>query len=456
MFHYFNYNHKNIFYRGFTLALKGKKVGILTLGCKVNQYESEAIAERFLAHGCTVLPADEVCDVYVINTCTVTAESDRKARQFIRRAHSLNKAAPILVTGCFAQTSPDEILSIEGVSYVSGNAEKLSVVDAAEALLAKKEDSIQKNSVSDIFSADFEEMSIKKFDRTRAYVKIEDGCDSKCTYCIIPSARGHIRSKSPEAVVREVEELTNGGCREVVLTGIETASYGKDLRDTDLADIICRVAKTQGIGRIRLGSLDPSLINESFVNRIKDVSALAPHFHLSLQSGSDRILALMKRKYNSKMAMHAIELLREAFPCAQFTTDVIVGFPGETDEDFLETVAFAKKARFLQIHVFPYSKRAGTPAASMPNQLPKQVKKERLATLSAVESSIRHEILSKFVEENESCEVLFETFDGGKVIGHTSSFIEVSAPSEIPLHSTVHRVRLISTDGETCFGEIIS
>ncbi len=438
------------------MALKGKSVGIYTLGCKVNQYESQAIAERFLARGFSVLPADEVCDVYVINTCTVTAESDRKARQFIRRAHSQKKDAPILVTGCFAQTSPDEILSIEGVCYVSGNSEKLSVVDAAEALLAKKEKSIKKNAVSDIFAADFEEMNITKFDRTRAYVKIEDGCDSKCTYCIIPSARGHIRSKKPEDVVSEVEALTKGGCREVVLTGIETASYGKDLGNTDLADIICRVSNIGGIGRIRLGSLDPSLITETFVNKIKNVKELAPHFHLSLQSGSDRVLALMKRKYNSRMAMRAIELLREAFAGAQFTTDIIVGFPGETDEDFSETVEFAKKARFLKIHIFPYSKRAGTPAASMPNQLPKQIKKERLSTLSALESSIRHEILSQIVEANEPCEVLFETFDNERVIGHTANFIEVSAPSSVPLHSITSTVRLTSTDGEVCFGEIIS
>ena len=434
---------------------KAKSVGIYTLGCKVNQYESEAIAERFEAHGYTVLPAEEVCDVYVINTCTVTAESDRKARQFIRRAHSQKTDAPILVTGCFAQTSPDEILAIEGVSYVCGNTDKLSVVDAAEALLAEKEDLVCKNSVSDIYAAGFEDMSITKFDRTRAYVKIEDGCDSKCTYCIIPSARGHIRSKRPEDVVSEVEDLTRGGCREVVLTGIETASYGKDLGNTDLADIICRVAAIDGVGRIRLGSLDPSLITESFVSKIKNVSSLAPHFHLSLQSGSDRVLALMKRKYNSKMALRAIELLKSAFPEAQFTTDVIVGFPGETDEDFLETVEFAKKAEFLKIHIFPYSKRAGTPAASMSGQLPKQVKKERLMTLSKIESDIRKNILNSILLKNEPCEVLFESLDDGMATGHTASFIEVSVPSSSPLHSELCRVRLASTDGDKCFGEII-
>ena len=432
-----------------------KSVGIYTLGCKVNQYESEAIAELFEARGYRVLSADEACDVYVINTCTVTAESDRKARQFIRRVHTKKKDAPILVTGCFAQTSFEEILAIDGVCYVSGNAEKLSVVDAADALLGECAEAIRKNSVSDIFKADFEDMSITKFDRTRAYVKIEDGCDSKCTYCIIPRARGHIRSKKPEDVIAEVEALTRGGCREVVLTGIETASYGKDLGNTDLADIICKVSEIDGIGRIRLGSLDPSLITESFVDKIKGIQALAPHFHLSLQSGSDRVLALMKRKYNSKMAMRAIELLRSAFPAAQFTTDVIVGFPGETDEDFSETMSFAEKAGFLKIHVFPYSKRAGTPAASMPEQLPKQVKKERLARLSALEASTRREILSGISERNEVFEVLFETFEDNRVTGHTASFIEVCAPSDVPLHSELRQVRITSNDGEVCFGEII-
>ena len=440
------------------MSRKIKSVGIYTLGCKVNQYESEAIAEEFEARGYTVLPADSVCDVYVINTCTVTAESDRKARQFIRRAHSKKSDAPILVTGCFAQTSPDDILSIEGVSYVCGNTNKLSVVNAAEELLRKDDDaslSFDKNCVSDIYGAPFEDMNIRKFDRTRAYVKIEDGCENRCTYCIIPSARGLVRSKRPEDVVSEVKMLTEGGCKEVVLTGIETASYGKDLEGTDLADIICRVDKIEGIGRVRLGSLDPSLITDRFVEKIKNVSSLAHHFHLSLQSGSDRILALMKRKYNSSMAMRAIERLREAFPEAQFTTDVIVGFPGETEEDFQHTLDFAKKANFLKIHIFPYSKRAGTPAATMPNQLSKQVKHERLVRLSEVETETRFKILTDIASKNDVYDVLFETFEDGKAIGHTQNFIEVSVPSSLPLHSITKTVRLLTTDGNVCFGEIL-
>ena len=432
-----------------------KKVGIYTLGCKVNQYESEAIAEKFEARGYSVTSPDSLCDVYVINTCTVTAESDRKARQFIRRARSKNSNSIILVTGCLAQTSPEEILAIEGVSFVCGNSSKLSVVNAADELLSNENGLSQRNAVEDIEKAPFEKMSITHFDRTRAYVKIEDGCESRCTYCIIPSARGPIRSKLPSDVLAEVEALTAGGCREIVLTGIETASYGKDLSGTNLADLLCKVDKIKNIGRIRLGSLDPSLITEDFVEKIKGLTSLAPHFHLSLQSGSDRVLALMKRKYNSRMAMHAIELLRGAFPEAQFTTDVIVGFPGESEEDFEDTLNFAKKAKFLKIHIFPYSKRKGTPAAEMQDQISKQVKHDRLTKLSAVECATRLELLKKEISERPVREVLFETFEGGKAIGHTANFIEVSVSSEMPLHSITKRVQLLSNDSDICFGEII-
>ncbi len=431
-------------------------VGIYTLGCKVNQYESEAIAEELEAQGCKVISADERCDAYVINTCTVTAESDRKARQFIRRARSHNPEAFILVTGCFSQVSPETIVEIDGVDYISGNTEKLSVADIAIKLMENgKKLSSPMISVSNIEGAQFEKMSITHFDRTRAYVKIEDGCENRCTYCIIPSARGKVRSKAPDDVLREVAELTRNGCREIVLTGIETASYGKDLEGVDLADLLCAVDKIEGIGRVRLGSLDPSLITQKFVEKISSLKSLAPHFHLSLQSGSSRILAIMKRKYNADRAMHAIELLRKAMPSVQFTTDVIVGFPGESDEDFEETLEFARKARFLQIHVFPYSKRKGTLAAEMPDQLPKQVKKDRLARLSALESEIRNEILDEEIRREPIRDILFETHENGIATGHTDNFLEVVAPSRVPLHSEIHRVKLTGIKNGRCIAEII-
>ena len=432
-----------------------KAAGIYTLGCKVNQYESQAIAEALEARGFDIISPTAVCDAYIINTCTVTAESDRKARQFIRRAISKNPDAVVIVTGCMAQTAPDEVAAIEGVDAVIGNSDKLSAARLADELCKNKQNGGKtKISVSDINAAPFEDMTITKFDRTRAYVKIEDGCESRCTYCIIPSARGKIRSKPFDEVIREVETLTKNGCREVVLTGIETASYGRDLGGVDLADLLCRVDKIEGIGRIRLGSLDPSLIKEDFVKRIAPLKSLAPHFHLSLQSGSSKVLADMKRKYNADMAMRAIELLRKYIPRSQFTTDIIVGFPGETEQEFEETVEFVRKARFLMTHIFPYSKRAGTPAATMSGQIQKAEKSRRLHVLSDVESQIRGELLEKRVADEPVSEVLFESFADGVATGHTDDFIEVRVPSPTPIHAQCLRVRLISTDGDVCFGEI--
>ena len=431
-------------------------VGIYTLGCKVNQYESEAIAERLEEYGARILPPNEICDAYVINTCTVTAESDRKARQFIRRAITKNPSAYVAVTGCFAQTSAEDVAAINGVDAIIGNSSKLTVADVLLAL----EERGEKNEhaticISDLNDSGFEPMSITKFNRTRAYVKIEDGCENKCAYCIIPSARGKVRSKSPDEVIREVCELTENGCREIVLTGIETASYGKDLGDVDLGDILCRIDKIPNVGRIRLGSLDPSLIKPEMAKKLASLSCLSPHFHLSLQSGSDRILALMKRKYNSAMAMRAIELLRENISGVKFTTDVIVGFPGETEADFEDTVRFVEKAGFLTVHIFPYSKRKGTIAAQMDGQIPSDVKTDRLHRLESVAHSSARKILESEIRERPIRTVLFESFDDGRAVGHTDDFLEVSVPSEAPMHAEMRRVRLLSTDGRICLGELI-
>lgn len=428
-------------------------VGIYTLGCKVNQYESEAIAERFASEGFCVQTPTNVCDVYVINTCTVTAESDRKARQFIRRAIHKNPNAYILVTGCFSQTQPDRAAQITGVDYICGNADKLSVVDAAKKLIADgRKGSSAHLSVCPPDAYGFESMHITRFDRTRAYIKIEDGCESRCTYCIIPDARGRIRSKAPEDVLREVRDLTAGGCREIVLTGIETASYGRDLDGVTLADLLSEIDAIPNIGRIRLGSLDPSLIKQDFVDRIAPLKSLAPHFHLSMQSGSDRILALMKRKYNTRMAHEGMERLRRAIPDVQFTTDMIVGFPQETEEDFLQSVEFAKRERFLMIHVFPYSRRAGTPAAVMAGQIPEAVKHERVAQLSDTASKIRAEILDGMI--GKETEVLLETYADGIAYGHTPSFIEVACRLPDTTHEKMIPVTVESHDGTRCYGTV--
>lgn len=428
--------------------------GIFTLGCKVNQYESEAIAELLEEKGLTRQNGDEVCDLYIINTCTVTGESDRKARQIIRRAITRNPDAYILVTGCLAETDLESVKKIQGVDYVCGNADKTKIADAALELLQNG----QKNSaavceISDINSASFENMNITRFDRTRAYIKIEDGCESHCTYCIIPKARGKIRSKPFDEVIAEVKKLTEGGCREIVLTGIETGSYGKDI-GSSLAELLEAVDKIEGIGRIRLGSLDPSIMKTDFIERISKLKSLAHHFHISMQSGSNDVLRAMKRKYNAEMALNSILEIRQKMPDVCFTTDIIVGFPGESEENFTETVEFAKKAKFLMMHVFPYSKRAGTPAAKMDGQLDMAVKKERVARLCAVGKEIRHELLSQFISLGDTATVLFEDYKNGYAYGHTSNFIEVRVPCPHSLHSEIKEVRPISSNGELIDAQI--
>ena len=433
-----------------------KTVGIFTLGCKVNQYESEAIGELFLSRGYDVCSALQICDVYVINTCTVTAESDRKARQIVRRAIQKNPNAYILVTGCLAQTAPESLSCLDGVDYVCGNAKKCAVVDAADALMARG----QKNKRAECFvppldGAPFETMHICKFDRTRAYIKIEDGCESHCTYCIIPKARGEIRSKPMEDVLHEVKTLTAGGCREIVLTGIETASWGKDLGGVTLIDLLEQVDRIPNIGRVRLGSLDPSLIKQPFVDRLSRLSSVSPHFHLSMQSGSDRILALMKRKYNTSMALESMARLRRALPRVMFTTDMIVGFPTETDEDFGETLRFAERAEFLMMHVFPYSGRRGTPAAAMSGQVPMELRRERAAVLAARQAEIREKLLRGQIEQAPVCDVLFETGKDGYFYGHTDNFLEVRVKTDRPLHAMTATVRLLHTDGHIIDAELI-
>ena len=430
-----------------------KTIGFYTLGCKVNQYESEACAEEAERRGFTVLPPTERCDVYVINTCTVTGESDRKSRQFIRRAISQNPDAKIIVMGCMAQVSPDDARSIEGVDAVIGTKDKLSCVKIAEELLAADRKKII-DKVESLDLCPFESMNITHFPRTRAYIKIEDGCESKCAYCIIPAARGKIRSKPPKEVLSEIELLKAKGCREVVLTGIETSAYGVDLGDYRLADLLCDVDKIAGDSmRVRLGSLDPSLIRPEFVEKISKLGSIAPHFHLSLQSGSSSVLALMKRRYNADMAMNAVRLLREAFPDVQLTSDFIVGFPGETEEYFNETCKFVKEARLLNSHIFPYSKRKGTPAAVMTGQLPQTVKFERVKLLSDVQAAVTEEILKK--EVGKTYDVLFETSKNGKFFGHTASFIEVSVKSEENLHAETKKVKITGCSDGVADGIII-
>lgn len=432
-----------------------KKIGIITLGCKVNQYESEAFAEALRERGYEVCDGNTACDGYIINTCTVTAEADRKSRQMIRRAARMQEGAVVVITGCTAEYSAEELSKIEGVIGVCGNSKKLECVDIIDNYFKNTENKQTVVSVPPIEEAEFEKMHLSGFPRTRVYIKIEDGCENKCAYCAIPKARGHVRSKAPEDILREVKGFIDEGVKEIVLTGIETASYGKDLNGIRLGFLLKLVDAIAGNCKIRLGSLDPSLFKEGFVNEIKDLKSLAPHFHISLQSGSSKVLALMRRKYNADGARAAMQRIRGAIPNVMFTTDIIVGFPGESDEDFLETVEFVKEARFLSAHIFPYSEREGTIAADMPDKVPVELRRKRAAKLIEIQNSIRSEILDEEIKRQPERDVLFETYSNGIAHGHTDSFLEVSVEAPEDLHGAVHKVNLTHHDGNVCFGTLL-
>jgi threonylcarbamoyladenosine tRNA methylthiotransferase MtaB len=431
-----------------------RSVGLYTLGCKVSQYETEAIGEAFEARGFTVMPFDSVCDAYVINTCTVTAESDRKSRQIVRRAIQRNPEAVVAVVGCYSQRSPEELVKIEGVDIVLGTDKKLDVVGRVEFMLENRA-SEPYCRVEDLDEATFEPMTVTKAPRTRAYVKIEDGCESRCTYCAISSARGRVRSKLPEDVIREVEGLYKSGTKEIVLTGIETGSYGRDFDfDYGLGDLIVELDRRRSCERIRLGSLAPELIDKRFVNKVKDAKILAPHFHLSIQSGSDNVLRGMKRRYSRAMALTNIKYIKENIPGAQFTTDLMVGFPGETEEDFLETVSFAREVGFIDAHVFAYSKRKGTPAASYDGQIDESEKKRRSARLIAAKNEIRDSVLDEIVKRTEILSAVLETYDNGLYSAHSDSFVEIKVEASYGLQGEIVEIIPLSHEDGVILGKL--
>lgn len=404
-------------------------VGLYTLGCKVSQYETEAVGELFEKAGFEVRPFSDACDVYVINTCTVTAESDAKSRKFIRRAHKTNPNAVICVMGCYSQRSSDEVMAIEGVSVAVGTENKTRLPELALGILEGGEKKL--SIITDVTRAEFEPMCISRAPRTRAYVKIEDGCECKCTYCAISDARGRVRSKKPEDVIKEVEALYKSGVREIVLTGIETASYGADFDfDYRLADLLCELDERKSCERIRLGSLAPELVGGDFVDKIKSLKILAPHFHLSIQSGSDRVLRAMKRRYNSEMLYENIKRIKDNIPNASFTTDLMVGFPGESEEDFLQTEELVKRVRFIDAHVFAYSRRKGTPAADFENQVPESVKRARSERLIELVRVTKEELLSEMAASEKELYCILETEKDGAFVAHSDEFAEVLAYGE--------------------------
>ena len=428
-----------------------KRVGFHTLGCKVNQYETGAMEKLFENRGYSIVSDTEVADVYVINTCTVTNLSDRKSRQFIRRVKKLNKDAIIAVVGCYAQVSPEEIEDIVFVDVIIGTTERNRIVDLCE--MAKQENK-RFNIVKDIrTNKEFEKLEIDNINsKTRAYIKIQDGCNQYCSYCIIPYARGPIRSRDLEDIIEEAGILAGVGFKELVLTGIHVASYGKDLKDLALIDVIEKISEIDGIERVRLSSVEPNLIDEDFMERIVKTKKVCDHFHLSLQSGSNTVLKRMNRKYTVEEFKEKTRLIRKFMPTAGLTTDIIVGFPGETDDEFEETIKFIKDIEFSKVHVFKYSTRQGTPAASAKDQINGLIKNERSKILIDLSEKLTEEFNSKLIDRN--LEVLFEEQGPEENIyeGYTRNYIRTKVNSKYDLIGVIKDINIIGRDGEVLIG----
>lgn len=428
-----------------------KRAASFALGCKVNQYESEAIAELFAEKGYEIVGIDEEADVYVINTCTVTNFGDKKSRQLIRKVKRQNENAIVAVVGCYAQTAPAELMQVEGVNLVIGTKDRAQIVEMVEQY--DKNNGVE-NHVTDIMKERvFEPLSIQKLaNRTRAYLKIQDGCSQYCSYCIIPYARGPIRSREPKEVLAEVRRLAENGFKEVVLTGIHIASYGKDRKDTSLLEILKQVHEVAGIERIRFSSIEPNVVTEEFARTIAELPKVCDHFHLSLQSGCDKTLKEMNRRYDAEKYRQAAALLRQYLPRVALTTDIIVGFPGETEEDFQESYAFAKEIGFAKIHVFPYSPKRGTPAAARKDQLPNAVKADRSHRLIALSDKMAADFLAAYV--GQEVEVLYEkAVADGVYEGHTTNYIRVRGSSTQDLRNRIVKTRIRKAEAEELFGE---
>lgn len=428
-----------------------KKAASFALGCKVNQYESEAIAELFAEKGYEIVGIDEEADVYVINTCTVTNFGDKKSRQLIRKVKRQNENAIVAVVGCYAQTAPRELMKVEGVNLVIGTKDRAQIVEMVENY--KAENGVE-NHVSDIMKERvFEPLSIQKLaNRTRAYLKIQDGCSQYCSYCIIPYARGPIRSRDPRDVLAEVKRLAENGFKEVVLTGIHVASYGKDRHDTSLLEILRQVHEVEGIERIRFSSIEPNVVTEEFARAMAELPKVCDHFHLSLQSGCDKTLKEMNRKYDTEKYRQAAATLRKYLPEVALTTDIIVGFPGETEEDFQASYAFAREIGFAKIHVFPYSPKKGTPAAARKDQLLNGVKSERSHKFMELSDKMADAFIQAYV--GREVEVLYERAIGeGLYEGHTTNYIKVKATSEKDLTNQICKTRITKAEMEELFGK---
>ncbi len=435
---------------------KNKVISTLTLGCKVNQYETEAIEKLFKDRGYE-MAEDDKADIYLINTCTVTSLSDKKSRQYIRRAKKINPDSIVVVAGCYSQVSPEEVSEIPEVDIIIGTSEKYKVVDLCEEFLEERE---RINIVQNIMDIDeYEEIGFEGVnEKTRAFLKIQDGCNQYCSYCIIPYARGKIRSRGLDNILEEVESLVERGFKEIVLTGIHVASYGKDLRkDISLIDVIEKISEVDGVQRIRLSSIEPNVITDEFLDRYSKVKKACNHFHLSLQSGSTTVLKRMNRKYSAEEYYNSVLKLKEKIADIALTTDIIVGFPGETEEEFQETYDFVKKVGFSRIHVFQFSPRKGTPAAKHKNQVDGNIKSERSKKLIELGDSLTVQFNQKFIDRE--LDVLFEEEnhkDPEYIEGYTTNYIRVAVKGCIEnLENEIKNVKIVSSKEKYLIGELL-
>lgn len=401
-----------------------KKVAFCSLGCKVNQYETNAMAQKFIEHGYEVVEFDEYADVYIVNTCTVTNVADRKSRQMLRRAKEINKDATLVACGCYAQVAKDELKKIPEIDLIIGNNEKNDIIQIVENHVSQKG---AEDLVSDVmYKLDYVELGTTTYtEKTRAVIKVQDGCDRFCSYCLIPYARGHIRSRKIENVIEEIKKVVEEGINEVVITGIHIASYGRDFKGENigLIDLLEEINKIQGLHRIRLGSIEPTIITDEFVERLSKLDKICDHFHLSLQSGCTETLKRMNRRYTTEEFRDVTKRLRAKFPNAALTTDIIVGFPGETDDEFNTTYEFLKDIAFYKMHIFKYSQRKGTKAAVMPNQVDGKIKEERSKKLIELSNENEYNYNKKYI--GKQVEVLFEEREGEYLKGHTTNYIVV-------------------------------
>ncbi|MEH7378090.1 tRNA (N(6)-L-threonylcarbamoyladenosine(37)-C(2))-methylthiotransferase MtaB [Neobacillus drentensis] len=402
-------------------------VAFHTLGCKVNHYETEAIWQLFKQEGYERVDFESISDVYIINTCTVTNTGDKKSRQVIRRAVRKNPDAVICVTGCYAQTSPAEIMAIPGVDVVVGTQDRNKMLEYIEQYKLERQPI---NGVGNIMkSRIYEELDVPSFtDRTRASLKIQEGCNNFCTFCIIPWARGLMRSRDPKEVIRQAQQLVDAGYQEIVLTGIHTGGYGEDIKDYNLAQLLRDLETVIGLKRLRISSIEASQITDEVIEVIKHSTIVVSHLHIPLQSGSNSVLKRMRRKYTMEFFGERLDRLKEVLPRLAVTSDVIVGFPGETEEEFMETFNFINDHKFSELHVFPYSKRTGTPAARMEDQVDEEVKNERVHRLISLSDQLAKEYASQF--EDEVVEVIPEEVSkdeasSGFLIGYTDNYMKV-------------------------------